>query len=607
MISLGTMLLAPRLMLGHIRFFRKTRSVRPREAGVVAVMSTLAVLSEAGGITMILPILSFVERGRDVAAFASSSTLAARVVDFYTWLGVPISILTLSATALIFIIARQTINYFSSIEIERVKWTIGRRLALIYFGAVLGSSATNIRSYKPGDFITGADYECQAVGAIFRTYGTIWIQIVSFCIYGAVLVVTAPLAAGLAGAVIACSVLGLGVLVRITRHLSVIALDFRRAYTNFLSERFNAWKLIKLGNTLGVETAKAADLQNRIVENQLHQLRVAGKLALIFVPVMSMLLLSLLYLFVEVLHLDVATVVLFILVLIRLTPVSQALQKQMSMLAQFTPAQERVEATFARARQYAEKLDAGRELTGLEREIRFDDVSYSYPDREHAALNNVTVAIPAYSMTAVIGPSGAGKSTFVDLIPRLIVPTHGQISIDNTPIEQFSLGSLRHAIAYVPQEPFLFDATIADNIRYLRPGAAADEIREAARLAHADEFIERTPKGYDTALGDSGAGLSVGQKQRVVLARAFLSGAKILILDEPTSALDYESEAAIQRAVEDLVAQGRITVIVIAHRLSTIRNADFVIELNQGRVARAGPAEVILGAADKLTTVGTAR
>lgn len=594
MISPKTLLIAPRLVRAHARFFRRTRSVRPREVFTVGSLSTLAVLSEAGGITMILPILSFVERGRDVEAFARSSGFARWIVDAYAWVGAPVSILTLSAVALLFIVARQAINYLTNIEIERVKWTIGRRLALNFFEAVLGSSAANIRTYKPGEFMTAADYECQAVGAIFRTYGTIWIQLVSFLAYGAVLVATAPMAAGLAVAVILCSVLGLGVLMRVTKQLSVIALQFRHAYANFLNERFRAWKLIKLGNTLKLEAAKADSLQTRIVANQLRQLRVAGTLALIFVPVMSVLLLSLLYLFVEVLHLDVATVVLFILVLVRLTPVSQSLQRQLSLLAQFSPAQERVEAAFARARRHAEKLDVGRPLERLEREIRFDAVSYSYPDREHAALKGVSVAIPALSMTAVVGPSGAGKSTLVDLIPRLIHPERGRITLDDTPIEEFSLGSLRHAIAYVPQEPFLFDASIADNIRYLRPTASLDEIKAAARLANAHDFIEHTPQGYDTPLGDLGAGLSVGQKQRVVLARAFLSGAQILILDEPTSALDYESEAAIQRAIESMVAERKLTVIVIAHRLSTIQNADFVIQLGEGQVVRTGPARSVL-------------
>ena len=588
------MLLTPRLVLDHARFFKQTRSVRRREFITVAVLAVLAVVSEAGGVTMILPILSFVEHSRDVATFAHSSSFAARIVDFYSYVGIPVSIISLSAVVLLFIIARQVINYFANIEMERVKWAIGRRLALRYFEAVLGSSSVNIRTYKSGDFITAVDYECQAVGAIFRTYGTIWMQLISFFTYGAVLVLTAPAAALLAGTVIICSIFGLGVLVRVTKNLSVIALDFRRSYANFLTERFRAWKLIKLGNALTVETAKADDIQSRIVENQLRQLRVAGKLALIFVPVMSALMLSLLYIFIEILHLDVATVVLFILVLIRLTPVSQALQKQASMLAQYSPALERVELAFVRAKQYAEKLDIGRQLPHVEKEIRFEGVYYSYPDREHAALKDISVGIPALRMTAIIGPSGAGKSTFIDLIPRLIVPARGQITLDGTPITEFSLRSLRNAIAYVPQEPFLFDATIADNIRYLRPDASLEEIRASAQMANADDFIERSPKGYDTRLGDLGAGLSVGQKQRIILARAFLSGAQILILDEPTSALDREFEAAIQRAIEGLVAEKRLTVIVIAHRLSTIQNADFVIQLKEGRVFRTGPAQTVL-------------
>jgi ATP-binding cassette, subfamily B, bacterial MsbA len=575
-------------------FFHRLRLIRIREALLVVVLSTVTVIAETGGMAMILPVLGFVERGRDVAAFEQSSRLAAALVAGYQYLSIPVSLLSLSATAFFLICLRQTINYFNAIEIERIKWNIGRRLCARMFETVIGSNATNIASLKPGDFSLMADYECQATAALARVYGTMWMQILSFLAYGAVLLWTAPVASLVAGLIIGGSMFSLRFILRKAKRLSVVALDVRHQYVNFLNERFRAWKLIKLGNTLNVESRRAADIQQSVVDNQIRTLRNGGIAGLIFVPAVSFFLLGTLYSFVEVFNLDVATIVLFILVMVRLAPVGQALQKQWMLLAQFAPSFERVRDVLKQAVSNSEILDAGVSIGAPREGIQFDRVTFNYPDRLVPALSAVSVVIPARRLTALVGPSGAGKSTFVDLVPRLISPADGRILIDGVDIANASLRSLRHLISYVPQQPFLFDASAADNIRYFCPRATDDEIVDAARKANAHDFIMELPSGYQSQLGDSGAKLSGGQKQRIVLARAFLTKAPIMILDEPTSALDYESESAIQHVIADLAAQHAFTVIVIAHRLSTVRNADFVVHLEEGRVRQAGSASEVL-------------
>ncbi|MBM3521580.1 MAG: ABC transporter ATP-binding protein [Alphaproteobacteria bacterium] len=578
----------------HWRFYRRVRVIRLRDVVGIFVLSTLTVVAEAGGLAMILPILSFVEQGRDPAAFAAASSFGRHIVTAYSQLGIPVSIPSLSIAALALIMLRQAINYLNGLEVERVKWTIGRRLSVMFFGAVLGSNAANIRGYKPGQFGQIADYECQAAAAIVRVYGTLWQQLVSFVAYSAVLVVTAPLASLVAGSIILFSVICLGFLVRTTKRLSTVGVEIRRSQIDFLNERFRAWKLIKLGGTLDQETRRMTELAAQIAGNQLRMTRVAGILMLVFVPMMAAFMLTMLYVFVEVLALPMATVVLFVAVLLRLTPISQASQKQLSLLAQFTPSMELLDVALARARDAAEEQTNGRELTGVRSEIHFEDVSFTYPDRETAALSGISCSIPARALVALVGPSGSGKSTLVDLLPRIICPMRGRVLIDGEDSATLSLRSLRRAISYVPQEPFLLDASVADNIRYLRPEATQAEIEEVARLANADGFIRALPQGYATPLGDAGGRLSGGQKQRIVLARAFLMRAPVLILDEPTSALDYESERAIQESIETLVQRGETTVIVIAHRISTVRNADLVVQLENGRIARTGtPAEVL--------------
>ena len=244
----------------HWRFYRRMRVIRVREALLVLMLSTVTVLAETGGMAMILPVLSFVERGRDVANFEHSSRLAAAVVTFYQHFSIPVSLLSLSSVAFLLICFRQLVNYFNSVEIERIKWNIGRRLCARVFEAILGSNATNIGMFKPGDFSLTADTECQATAALARAYGTIWMLILSFLAYGAVLLWTAPAASLVAGLVIGISMFALRFILKKAKRLSVVALDVRHRYTNFLNERFRAWKLIKLANSLGFETAKAAEI-----------------------------------------------------------------------------------------------------------------------------------------------------------------------------------------------------------------------------------------------------------------------------------------------------------------------------------------------------------
>jgi ATP-binding cassette subfamily B protein len=217
--------------------------------------------------------------------------------------------------------------------------------------------------------------------------------------------------------------------------------------------------------------------------------------------------------------------------------------------------------------------------------LLFENVSFHY-DPRRAILKDVSFEVPAGKTVAVVGPSGAGKSTLSRLIFRFYEPSSGRITIDGQDIAMVTQTSLRAAIGMVPQDTVLFNDTIAYNIRYGRSDASDAEVREAARLARIDHFIEQIPGGYEAQVGERGLKLSGGEKQRVAIARTILKAPPILVLDEATSALDSFTEGEIQDAL-DLVAKGRTT-LVIAHRLSTIVNADEIIVLDHGKIAERG-------------------
>ena len=219
-------------------------------------------------------------------------------------------------------------------------------------------------------------------------------------------------------------------------------------------------------------------------------------------------------------------------------------------------------------------------------EIVFDRVVFRYKSADRALYDRFTLRIAPGERVALVGPTGSGKSTFVKLVQRLYDLEAGAILIDGQDVSKVTQGSLRRAIAVVPQDPALFHRSLADNIKYARPDATSDEIALAARRARADDFIARLPKGYDTLVGERGVKLSGGERQRVAIARAFLADAPILVLDEATSSLDVETERQVQGAMEELMV-GRTT-IVIAHRLSTIRGADRILVFEDGRIVEEG-------------------
>ena len=243
-------------------------------------------------------------------------------------------------------------------------------------------------------------------------------------------------------------------------------------------------------------------------------------------------------------------------------------------------------ATYMRTEPQLADREGAKPFRGELGELVFDRVTFGYENAARPLYQDFTLVVAPGERVALVGPTGAGKSTFVKLLQRLYDLQSGRILIDGQDIAQVSQGSLRRAIAVVPQDPALFHRTIAENISYARPEATEDEVILAAKRARAHDFIASLPKGYHTLVGERGVKLSGGERQRVAIARAFLADAPILVLDEATSSLDVETERQVQAAMEELMV-GRTTV-VIAHRLSTIRGADRILVFEGGQLVEEG-------------------
>jgi ATP-binding cassette subfamily B protein len=232
------------------------------------------------------------------------------------------------------------------------------------------------------------------------------------------------------------------------------------------------------------------------------------------------------------------------------------------------------------------------EVRRVRGDVRFDQVRFRYHEVGAPLLDGIDLHVRPGELVAIVGPSGSGKSTLMTLLQRFYDPASGAISLDGRDLRRLQQRSLRHHIGVVPQEVLLFNQSVRANIAYARLDATAEEVERAARVAHAHEFIQRLPEGYDTVVGERGNKLSAGERQRIAIARAVLQDPPLLVLDEATSALDAESESLVQAALDRLV-QGR-TAFVVAHRLATVVKADRIVVLRNGRITETGTHRELL-------------
>ncbi|WP_245946920.1 ABC transporter ATP-binding protein [Paenibacillus cellulosilyticus] len=399
--------------------------------------------------------------------------------------------------------------------------------------------------------------------------------------------------------------------VKKSRRLGEEATKLYQQYYAGMTDHLNGMKDIKSNGMEEKHISWFRSVCERIENNSIVFTRVQTTSGVYYKLASSLLLAGFIYMAYAVLKVEPAKLILISVIFSRLWPKFATLQSSWERLAQSLPA-------FTTLANLLKECEAAKELTLAD--LHLDDKAprmtqgiecrglyYRYGDNKTYALDNINLYIPANSMTAIVGKSGAGKSTLIDTLIGMVKPERGEVRIDGRPLISAegesgngngSPFAFRQTVSYVSQEPFLFHATLRENLLIAAPDASEAQMWEALKFAASEEFVRRLPQGLDTELGDRGIRLSGGERQRIVLARAILRKPSVLILDEATSSLDSENEAHIQAALEKL--KGSMTIIVIAHRLSTIRHVDQVLVLEQGRLIRQGGYQQLAAESDSV-------
>ena len=414
-----------------------------------------------------------------------------------------------------------------NLAIGRLKEDVASRLRLMVFDIVFGAS-TFLRDMGTGEFVTIGNQHCQRASTVLLMMLTLVSIYLAFVVYGAMMMSIAPIATILSffGVIMA------RILQPFSDRAKAISQEIARGHEDFgqyLLERSQSWRLIKLEGALDRELERTRTRSVVLSKNYMGNVIAAARMQLVSAPMAALFALTSLFVAVEVLSVKLAEVTLFVIVILRLLPVFESFLRTRQSFASVTPSLYRVEETIVSAREAREEDFGTLAMSELRQSIRLESATYKYPDSAQPALSDIELELPARQIIAITGPSGAGKSTLVDLLPRLIEPSSGTVYFDDVPARDFTLASLRRQIAYVPQQPILFDGTVSENVAYAKPDASPQEIQAACESALADEFISRMPDQYETHIGEGGVRLSGGERQRLVLARAYLSDASILI------------------------------------------------------------------------------
>ncbi len=574
---------------GHLKFLIELKAISKRETYLAFLLASLALLFEALGVSILVPLLSFIQVNGNIEEFKASSLLSLYLYNILDFIGMKVTMPTLSYLAIIFITLRQFINYFNLVLVQKIYANIHRKINIELFASLMNSSQKFMSELNPGRFINATDIEPANIAMTMKSYFTFYSNILTLIIYSIVLFLTAfiPTIIGILFLLVILFITGSKLAVR-TKRLSENLIKLRAKYRELITERFLGWKTIKTFDTIDKEKNKILDVQNNIYNNTVKITKISALAQFFFVTIATSIIIFVLNILIIHFNLSATSILIFGIAFMRLTPTFKLFQHNIARLVELLPSYIFCETIYNNSKKLA-IINKGKDTNlKLKKEINFDNIFFKYDNNEKYILNGINFVFKIGKINSILGPSGAGKSTIVSLLSKIIVPNSGKILFDNKNLNALNEKYFRKLIAYIPQDPFLFKESIIYNITYGSQFITNKKIWEALKLVKMDKFIKSLPEGLNTKVDLLGHSLSGGQRQRLILARAILKKSKILILDEATSAVDKETDDLIQKSLKNINREKKITIIFISHRLSSILFADRLIVLKNGKLIYEG-------------------
>jgi ATP-binding cassette subfamily C protein len=541
-------------------------------------------LTEGAGLALLLPTLE--TAGLDLRNQGQAGHLARLIWRGFAVVGAHPGFLALLVLYVLVIGLRTILERNRSVSVWIVQQNFEDDLRRRLYRAIAGANWLFITRSRLADFTHALTAELSRVAECVSSWTMIAGDLVIGTIYLAVAFVLSPpitLMVLAAGALLAIAMRGRTQ--RIEHHGAELA-----RITNLLyaatDEHLQSLKTARAYGATDRNYEIFADISRRIAATNVATAREQVAVGGWFEIGAALILVPLLYVSVRVVKAPPAELLLLLLMYLRVMPRIQSIHLYYRNFINALPSFHNVIALETRCLAAAEAPPAAIAPPVFRRGIRLEELSFQYNSDASPALRAVNLTIPAGRITAIVGPSGAGKSTVADLVMGLFPPDSGRVTIDDAPLAPGAARAWRERIGYVANETALFHLSVRENLLWARPDAGESELLDALRLAAADEFVRTLPQGLDTVVGERGAMLSQGERQRIALARAILRRPALLILDEATNSLDYDNEARVLGAIEAL--RGEVTVLMIAHRLSAIRWADLIYVMEEGTVVEFG-------------------
>jgi ABC-type multidrug transport system fused ATPase/permease subunit len=555
---------------------------------MLLLLTFIGTVTELIGLTLFLPIFQYLRLDGDIASLINESSLWNYVINGLQYLGLEVSLGILLVSSFLMFSIKQIVGYIKTLYEKSIDLRTIKFLRDNLFSRYLYVDTNYQEKNTIGEFISTVVVETNRSAKGIMMPVSLLGHIIILLGY---LVILFLLSWEMTVIAIILSIITVRMVSHWFHQSKIVGRGITRynaELTSFMTLRVKHSRLIRLSNMEDSEIRDFKDLTKNQRNYFYESAVLMAKNKSVIEPIIIGLSLFFIYLSYTFFYMSIEMIGLYLIVIFRLMPLLKATIGLYQGLESVEGSVESVLNKYHELDEFKE-IDKGKyEISNVLNGIEIKDISFKYKGLNRNTLSSINISINPGEMLAIVGPSGSGKSTLMDLIPRLYHPTSGVIKLNNIPIENYKLKSLRNMVSYLSQSPQIFNGTIEDHIRYGRNNATISEVYDAAILSGADSFIRDLQDGYNTHLTDDALNISGGQRQRLDLARAIIGESKILILDEPSSSLDAESEIKFRDALNRIRLNTNLIIIMITHRLLNAYTADHIIVLNNGRIESEG-------------------